>query len=85
MFFSRLKLFDYFHLLLASCSNIVDQHGVDGSIESLGFPKNYPHNCNVTWRTYGPLDAISLSVTIVKFDIFNDSECHDFLQVWAFI
>lgn len=67
----------------ASCSNIVDRHGLDGSIESPGFPKNYPHNSNVTWRTYGPLDAISLSVTIVKFDIFSDShvQCHDFLQI----
>lgn len=67
----------------ASCSNIVDRHGLDGSIESPGFPENYPHNCNVTWRTYGPVDAISLSVTIVKFDIhvFSDSQCHDFLQI----
>lgn len=71
----------------ASCSNMCestvheDRHGLDGSIQSPGFPKNYPLNCNVTWRTYGPLDAISLSVTIVKFDIFNDSQCHDFLQI----
>lgn len=65
----------------ASCSNIVDRHGLDGSIESPGFPENYPHNCNVTWRTYGPVDAISLSVTIVKFAIFSDSQCHDFLQI----
>lgn len=65
----------------ASCSNIVNRHGLDGSIESTGFPENYPHNSNITWRAYGPLDAISLSVTIVKFDIFKDSECHDFLQI----
>lgn len=85
-FFFRKKLFDYiFYWLPASCSNIVDRHGLDGSIESPGFPENYPHNYNITWSAYGPLDAISLSVTIVKFDIFKDSECHDFLQVWTFI
>lgn len=66
-----------------SISESIHRHGVYGFIESPGFPNDYPNHANITWETFGPIDAISLTVTILHFDLYSvpGSQCSDKLTV----
>ncbi|XP_062587182.1 uncharacterized protein LOC134248820 [Saccostrea cucullata] len=80
-----LLVYLFFVLILKEGSSLpIVQHGIYGTIESPGFPKNYSHNLNIMWETYGPIDAISLMVTILQFDVYHDPRfpCKDLLTIF---
>ncbi|XP_061166755.1 uncharacterized protein LOC133175660 [Saccostrea echinata] len=70
-------------IVKGSSSQPIVRHGTYGTIESPSFPKNYSNNLNITWETYGPIDAISLMVTILQFDVYYDPRfpCQDLLTI----
>ncbi|XP_022291856.2 uncharacterized protein LOC111103114 [Crassostrea virginica] len=81
---TRLHLVEIFiiHVVLKGVwTDTIHRHGVNGVIEYPEYPNKYPNNANLTWMTYAPIDAISLSVTIIRFDLFQNSPCQGSLQI----
>lgn len=66
----------------AACGGRKDA-SVDGYIQSLNYPSNYPNNLNCSWiiESADPLDRVTLIFTHMELEPNGGSDCHDYVTV----